>query len=95
MGFFYFKRNPVRYSELDDSQRWQYGINGEILSVSEAKDWTVINYLGEDFKQITPLMLSVLSIIITIIFGTLLAILSAYFPAQKASKINPIKALKF
>lgn len=34
-------------------------------------------------------------IILTIIFGTLLSIISAYLPAQKASKINPITALKF
>ncbi len=34
-------------------------------------------------------------ILTTLIFGTLLSIISAYFPAQKASKINPIKALKF
>ncbi len=34
-------------------------------------------------------------IILTIVFGTFLSILSAYVPARNASKINPIKALKF
>lgn len=34
-------------------------------------------------------------ILLSIIFGTLLSILSAYIPAKKASNINPIRALKF
>lgn len=62
---------------------------------------TLIDHFGlkqlekTTFTADTLFMITPTLITITIIFGTLLAILSAYFPAQKASKINPIKALKF
>lgn len=47
------------------------------------------------FSADTLFMITPTLIIITIIFGTLLSLLAAYIPAQKAAKINPIKALKF
>ena len=33
-------------------------------------------------------------ILITLVFGTLLSILAAYIPAQKATKVSPIETLK-
>jgi putative ABC transport system permease protein len=47
------------------------------------------------FTADTLFMISPTLIIITIVFGTLLSLIAAYIPAQKASKIDPIKALKY
>jgi len=55
-----------------------YGI--QQLASTTFKPETIFNI---DYKLIT----------FTLIFGTLLSILAAYIPAQKASKINPITAL--
>lgn len=47
------------------------------------------------FSADTLFMITPTLIILTIFFGTILSLVSAYFPARKASRINPIKALKF
>ncbi len=56
------------------------------------------SYISQRFENLdiipdTFILLSPKTIITVIIFGTLIALLSAYYPALKAGKISPIKAI--
>ncbi len=41
-GFVYFRYYPVKFSELDKFQKYQYGLHNELTS-EEFKEWVVIS----------------------------------------------------
>jgi len=41
-GFVYFRIWPAQWEELDDEQKWQYGVLKE-LTEAQYKEWAVIN----------------------------------------------------
>ncbi len=76
------------------------GIIGSLfgISISLISSRLINNYLKGQFEslEIVPDNISLITnelLLLTFIFGTCLAIFSAYIPAQKASKLKPIEAL--
>ncbi|MDA1060295.1 MAG: FtsX-like permease family protein [bacterium] len=70
---------------------------GVILGLLGSKiiDSIGLNQLSQTtFRPDTLFVISPKLIVLTMIFGTLLSVLSAYLPATKAANISPIKALK-
>ncbi len=76
------------------------GLLGSILGVMISQilnkvidKLTIENFSINTFQPETIFLIDTNLIIFAIFFGCLLSIISAYIPAQKASKINPIEAL--
>lgn len=69
-GFVYFSHFPVKYNELDESQKWQYGnyVQKEEMSQREYMEWLIIDAKQKNQKQTLPLAINIITVVATILF---------------------------
>lgn len=74
IGFVYFDMKPIKWHELDDDQKWQYG-NMVVLSPSLERQWRnicddIASELTLNFRKAFPAILPLLLAILTILVYT-------------------------
>ena len=70
IGFVYFNYYPVKFDELDISQKWQYGKSGYAeLSPNELGEWNAIDREKESLVY-SPLWVLFVNIIVFVLFIT-------------------------
>lgn len=69
-GFVYFSHFPVKYNELDESQRWQYRnyTSQNLIPKIERAGFVELSSVKKRLKEFLPLIINVLTVLFTVLF---------------------------